>query len=499
MVSTGASRYRTVADGSGRPIAFLVSTTGCARDIQRHMGSADYSYTFVLKALEPVLEQFGTWKPIGSPESSLIYQAERAWEQGYRPIHLSVQPPQCAYLTPAVPTVMFPFWEFPRIPDREFGHDTRQNWLRMGSHADLILTACHFTAAAFRRAGVTCPVAVVPVPLAPSTFEVPAWDPAASWTLNCRHLVLCGRVDPPPATPAAGPDAPPAPRPSLMMRGVEAGYKRMKVRYMRHLRHWISEEGNHRIYCMKNTLLRRTVGPLPLPVLPRTPLTLDGLVYTSIFNLGDRRKNIEDMLTAFLLAFHDRPDVTLVLKLATNDSREFHELNHLRHLFGFLNLRPACRLVVVTDFLSDEQMDGLMGATTYYVNTSKAEGACLPLQQALAAGRPALAPGHTAMADYMDDGVGFLLPSHPEPTHWPHDPEHRFHTTWNRLVWSELRDRFLQSAAIADDDRAQYDGLSAAARARMTRLATRAAAADALRRALRLLPATRPGARSWAA
>jgi glycosyltransferase involved in cell wall biosynthesis len=495
MVSTGDSRYRTVADGSGRPFAFLVSTTGCARDIRRHMGSADYSYTFVLKALVPVLEQIGTWKPIGSPESSLIYQAERAWEDGYRPIHLSVQPPQHAYLTPAVPTVLFPFWEFPRIPDREFGNDTRQNWLRIGSHADLILTACDFTAAAFRRAGVTCPVAVVPVPLAPSTFEIPAWDPAASRTLDCRHLVLCGRVDP----PAAASGTPPAPRPSLILRAVEAGYERMKVRYKRHVRPWISEEGDQRLYGLKNTLLSRTVGPLPLPVLPRTPLTLDGLVYTSIFNLSDRRKNIEDMLTAFLLAFHDRPDVTLVLKLVTNASREFHELKQLRNQVGFLNLRPACRLVVVTDYLTDEQMDGLMGATTYYVNTSKAEGACLPLQQALAAGRPALAPGHTAMADYMDDRVGFLLPSHPEPTHWPHDPEHRYETTWNRLVWSELHARFLRSAAIADDDRARYDELSAAARERMTRFATRAAAADALRRALSLLPVTRPGTFSWAA
>ena len=42
-----------------RQVAFLVSTTGCASDIRRHMGSADYSYAFVLEALKPVLEARG--------------------------------------------------------------------------------------------------------------------------------------------------------------------------------------------------------------------------------------------------------------------------------------------------------------------------------------------------------------------------------------------------------------------------------------------------------
>src|SRR4051812_33829988 len=107
MVSTGATRGPTVADGSGRPIAFLVSTTGCVRDLRRHMGSSDYSYAFVLKALEPVLERLGPWRRVDCPESSLIYQAERAQAEGFRPVHLSVQPPQQTYLTPAVPTVLF--------------------------------------------------------------------------------------------------------------------------------------------------------------------------------------------------------------------------------------------------------------------------------------------------------------------------------------------------------------------------------------------------------
>jgi hypothetical protein len=111
------------------------------------------------------------------------------------------------------------------------------------------------------------------------------------------------------------------------------------------------------------------------------------------------------------------------------------------------------------------------------------------LQQALAAGRPALAPAHTAMADYIDDAVGFVLGSHPEPTFWPHDPDRRHETTWHRLVWSDLRDAFLQSASTADHDRPAYDALAATARRRMARYAGRDVVAarlrDALSRAIR--------------
>jgi glycosyltransferase involved in cell wall biosynthesis len=205
------------------------------------------------------------------------------------------------------------------------------------------------------------------------------------------------------------------------------------------------------------------------------------------------------MLTAFLLAFRDRPDVTLVLKLATSESREFLEIVELGGVYGVLSIEHACKVVVLTDFLTDEQMAGLMRATTYYVNTSRAEGACLPLQQALAAGRPALAPRHTAMEDYHDEDVGFVLESHPEPTFWPHDPEHRYETTWHRLVWADLRDKYLQSAALVEDDPASYRRLSAAARTRLRTYASLDAVAGNLRRALDRLPEGRPGALDWAA
>lgn len=510
-----------------RPIIFLVSTTPVAGDARGLMGAPAYSYYFVLEALAPVLERLGAWKLVDHPESRLAFAAARARAEGFRPIHLAINPLQDVYLSPAMPNVVFPFWEFPEIPSRDFGDDTRQNWVRTCRAASLALTACEFTARSFRRAGVRRPVSVVPIPLEPAAFDLSAWDIRHSWTFTCRHDVYGPQpLDAAERTPAVvepiegtiqgrvwqfarrgfrrvEPWIDPETVGALVRlkarlaksRGVPLGelaFAAVRSGYRRHVRRWLSQEALERISAAKAgalALLGREPTFTPDPPLDSKELTLGGgLVYLTIFNIGDPRKNYHDILTAFLIAFHDRPDVTLVIKLATNLVHERNHANVLRAHYEALGLSHRCRVVVITEFLSEEQMSRLFRATTYYVNASHAEGACLPLMRALAGGRPAIAPNHTAMADYMDDHVGFVLRSHPEPTHWPHDPEKRLETSRRRLVWSDLRDAFLESAEVADHRPERYAALAAAARARLARHASRAAAEDALRAALELLP-----------
>ncbi|WP_435018978.1 glycosyltransferase [Tundrisphaera sp. TA3] len=540
-----------------RPIAFLVSTTGAAKGIKTSLGTPAYSYFFVFQALAPVLEQFGKWTLLDRPESSLPFVAARAEADGFRPVHLAIHPPQDVYLTPAVPNIIFPFWEFPDIPDRDFDYDTRQNWVRVSNRADLIITACHFTADAFHRARIKTPVAVVPVPLQPEHFQVPDWDPDHAWTLTCRH-VAWGRPSPQDEAPAVeAADAveassTPKPRRSWKSRAYGAGrglfrkaypwlgsrtlervararhylvasagfcpqtmaplpgpkpglvrlaYAVARDQYRRRVARWLSPEALSKITRIKARALR-VVGREPIlapdPLLPSTPLTLGGLVFASTFNLGDRRKNHVDLLSAYLLAFRDRQDATLVIKLATSPAREHHEIGTFRKMYEALHIRHECRLVVITDFLTDQQMRELTRATTFYVNTSRAEGACLPLQQALAAGRPAIAPDHTSMSDYMDESVGFVVGSHDEPTCWPHDPELRTETTWKRLIWSDLRDGLLEAAAMYDDRPEDYRAMADAARARMAAYAGREVVTRALSEALEHLPEVQTGRFAWA-
>src|SRR5262249_3785913 len=132
-----------------------------------------------------------------------------------------------------------------------------------------------------------------------------------------------------------------------------------------------------------------------------------------------------------------------------------------------MGLQHRCKLAFVTDYLTNSQMVDLTRASTFYVNTARAEGACLPLQASLAAGRPGIAPGHTAFADYFHDNLGFPVASHPEPACWPHDPAQRLTTSWHRLVWQSLHDQLRASYQVARQDLAGYQELADRGREQM--------------------------------
>jgi len=200
-------------------------------------------------------------------------------------------------------------------------------------------------------------------------------------------------------------------------------------------------------------------------------LDLAGVVYTSILNPYDPRKNWQDLLSAYLLALGDCEDATLVVKLVVCPELAVPALNGLIGHYRGMNLAHRCKLVFVTDYLSDADMGELVRGSTYYVNSARAEGSCLPLQDFLAAGRPGLAPTHTSMADYFDDKLGFPIGSHPEPAGWPHAGGEGYTTTWQRIVWQSLHDQFRHSYQVAKQDQSYYQALASYGRSRMMEFA----------------------------
>jgi glycosyltransferase involved in cell wall biosynthesis len=137
-----------------------------------------------------------------------------------------------------------------------------------------------------------------------------------------------------------------------------------------------------------------------------------------------------------------------------------------------LRIKHRAKVVVIASYLSDEQMLELAEASTFYLNTSLAEGACLPLQDFLAAGRPGIAPAHTAMSEYIDDELAFVVDSRSEPTHWPWDPERRPATVWNRVLRPSLERQLRASYETVKDDARHYRQMAACGRERMNALAS---------------------------
>jgi hypothetical protein len=214
--------------------------------------------------------------------------------------------------------------------------------------------------------------------------------------------------------------------------------------------------------------------PLPEPALasfmppmyqdnePSAPsgLTLDGIIFTSVLSPKDGRKNWQDILTAFATAFRDAPQATLVLKMIGNDPAywwwEFNLI--VKRLPAF-----ACRVVVIACYLDEQTYEKLIGATHFVVNASLAEGQCLPLVEFMSAHRPAIAPRHTAMLDYVTADNTLIVESSLEFCAWPHDPRNHLNTTRYRIEWSSLRNAFEHAMRIVTNEPARYETMANAA------------------------------------
>jgi len=191
---------------------------------------------------------------------------------------------------------------------------------------------------------------------------------------------------------------------------------------------------------------------------------LSGVVYTTLFNPYDGRKNWETMLTAFCWAHKDHEDATLLIKLSANQIVFFTD----QVVKMLTSLRPfKCRIVVIQGFLEDEQFEQFFAASSYYVNTSYGEGQCLPLMEFLSSGVPALSPRNTAMEDYMHEDLGFIIDSRPELTFWQHDERQMIRAFHYRADWTSTMEAFQESYRIYKDDPARYREMSGEAVAQM--------------------------------
>jgi glycosyltransferase involved in cell wall biosynthesis len=196
---------------------------------------------------------------------------------------------------------------------------------------------------------------------------------------------------------------------------------------------------------------------------------LDGVVYTSMFSPRDGRKNWEDLVTAFCFAFRDVQDATLVLKMAHHSMSTFSGKLHflLQQMWPF-----KCRIVALHGYLHATEYEALISATTYYVNASRCEGLCLPVMEFMACGKPAIAPCHTAMADYIDRSSSFIVDSSLEPCMWPHDPRNLFSTMRYRIDWNSMVNAYHQSYEIAKTHAQVYHTMAESASLAMKRFAS---------------------------
>ncbi|MEM6899502.1 MAG: glycosyltransferase [Pseudomonadota bacterium] len=463
-----------------RSLHFLVHAVMDESTIAHSIGMPEYSYYFVMQDFIPLLERIGRVTVLKNPENEIESIFKKSQESGDECLFLNFTAPQNFIDGLQCPTIHVFAWEFDTIPTESWLQDGRQDWrVALRQHKSAITHSEYAKSAILEAMGQEFPVAVVPSPV---------WDKQDLGRsvidkrnpIKSADLHFVGRF--------------------FDTRQIEMFYDIGTFRSGRSLlSNPAPKESEAESHSQNVTrrLVKQLIPPIVWNAFAPSPgqatqsdadrnsaratdpedtdrvsytterantLALEGVVYTSIFNPLDGRKNWQDMVSAFIWAHKERSDAILLIKTPKLDVHDFVE-----PLIEFLKrFQPFnCRVVILKAFLDDDQFQALREATTFYVNTSYGEGQCLPLMEYLSAGIPAIAPSTTALGDYIESDIAFVVDAHAEPSTWQHDPRLSYRALRYRVDWLELVDAFEQSYHLARNDAPAWRAMGTAAASRL--------------------------------
>lgn len=519
---------------------FLVYSEVTAARIAASLGLPEYSYYFVLRDFLPVLQQLGDVLVVERPEVEVDPLYDAACAAGERCLFLSFSPPQKTPLDLRCPTIPVFAWEFDSIPNEHWLDELNQDWRYVLEKCGQGITHSGLTVQAVKaELGESFPIVSIPSPVW-DKFQALRDQPAtlplhksvhiqvqSGVVLDTHDVALEPYMPGPDAVAKAvamarAPKQTESPATSQLEAAISQRIRQQSRLQIsrRYLGEWylrvlrglfpglpgpVPAHSDKPIAAPIAVELviepvgqrlepRNQVEPSVLPKSGVTPLTpewtlseccfeLSGVVFTALFNPYDGRKNWVDMLTAFCAAFKDTADATLVFKLGHHEYQS--ALNDMLMCMARMP-KFQCRVVLLQGFLDKAEFDSLIRASAFAVNASHGEGQCLPLMEFLSCGKPAIAPRHSAMLDYIDEEVAFVVDSWLDATAWSHDPRLAYRTLRHQIDWSSLVEAYREAYQCVRDDPSRYAKMSAAAIERMRGHCSQAIATEKLRDFLNL-------------
>lgn len=462
----------------------LVCSKISQASIQASLGKPEYSYYFLLKEFLPALDRVAQVVVLDSvADVDKLYR--QYTEAGEVVVFLSVSPPHQTPVGLDCPTLCLFAWEFDSLPDQPWDGEPRNDWRYVFRHIAGAICTSREAQQLVERAAPGFPVAAIPAPvwnhyahLTEAGGHLPQLDARffsfTGYLIDSAILGLSadGLV---PETEHLAPENNPPHEAEHEGRALPRGAPNFWALSKKLYQEWRNELALPRAPRDSVDPLSRGAADVVASVQPavpagvlftETPLNLQvtGVVYTTLLNPADSRKNWTEIIAAFCWAFKDNAEATLVVKM-THYDLEYYRIVLITLLS---RLSPfKCRVLVVHGFLEEGQYQELIKATSYYVNASSGEGLCLPLMEFLSAGCPALAPTHTAMADYIRDSLAFTVDCSREPFCWPHDPSGIYVTHRHRLNWASLVKAFRESFRVAREEPERYRSMSKSAYAQL--------------------------------
>lgn len=184
----------------------------------------------------------------------------------------------------------------------------------------------------------------------------------------------------------------------------------------------------------------------------------DSVIFFSIFNPYDYRKQAPLMLKAFKLALNKNPNMILIIKLVIDNIDV--TLGTIQKILKIqYGIEDQCdRIIFIGDTLSDNQMIRLMQSVNYYLCTSSTEGLNLPLIEAMSQGVVPVSSISTAMADYISEENSIVLESERAITNGMYHFLHSHLTTTHfPPILSSLVDALISASLLSNED---YHSLS---------------------------------------
>ncbi len=447
----------------------LVSSKIDSANIKASLGRPEYSYYFLLKEFLPALHRIAKVIQIGDTEEiDRLYEKYQSTDEFV--VFLSFSPPHQTPVGLKCPTICVFAWEFNNIPEDAWDSDPRNDWRYVFEKIEGAITLSEEAALAVKKS-VENEFLVTAIP-APVYDQFANFCPEKGWQVNfeTKAVTFTGELIDSHVLGLSADGL--VQQPSVKLPEFLTQDRKLKPSNTREklktthalLKAWWTHVAKPflRPYIRSNNTSPVTA---PIETGPQiNNLELSGVIYTSVLNPGDNRKNWIDLISGFCWEFKNVADATLILKMTHYD----HTSYHITLMTLLSRLAPfKCRVVVIQGFLEESEYQKLIAATAYYVNTSACEGLCLPLMEFLSAGKPAIAPKHTAMLDYITKQIAFIVESARQPTSWPHDPTGKWSAYLHRLNWQSLISAYRESYSLIKNQPEDYSAMSKQASEKM--------------------------------
>jgi hypothetical protein len=165
---------------------FIIYSDTTAATLETRLGLAEYSYYFVLKEYQPVLEQMGKVVVVTNPATEVdpIFAECQARQEPC--IFLSFSPPNKTRLDLACPTIPVLAWEFDTIPNEVWNDDPLNDWRNVFGKLGWAITHSQFAVKVIKAAmGDDFPIVSIPAPV---------WDRFDQIREKIPHATNCGKT-----------------------------------------------------------------------------------------------------------------------------------------------------------------------------------------------------------------------------------------------------------------------------------------------------------------